>query len=105
CADRSFYVGSTSCEDVGDRVDEHNDDKFDGYTRSRRPVVLVWCEWCGDLRNAHELERKIKGWSRAKKQALVDRDWNKLQLLAKRARHPSRLAALAPQDDAKGGTS
>ncbi len=102
CADQSFYVGSTSYEDVGKRVDEHNDDKFDGYTHSRRPVVLVWSEWCSDLRNAQELERKIKGWGRAKKQALVERDWSKIQMLAKRpgARPPSRLATLAPQGDA-----
>jgi putative endonuclease len=108
CADDSFYVGSTSHDDVGRRVDEHNDDKFDGYTHSRRPVVLVWCEWCSDLRNAHELERKLKGWNRAKKQALVDRDWEQLKELAKRpgARRslslttPSRLASLAPQGDA-----
>ena len=106
CADKSFYVGSTSYNDVGTRVDEHNDGKFDGYTHSRRPVVLVWSEWCSDLRDAQVLERKIKGWRRAKKQALIERDWDKIEVLAKRpgARRPSRLprhkAGVAPQGDA-----
>jgi len=102
CSDRSYYVGSTSYDDVEIRVGEHNDGKFDGYTHSRRPVALVWAEQFLDLRDAQDCERRIKGWRREKKEALISRDWSAMKLLAKRpsARRPSRLASLAPQGDA-----
>ena len=74
CSDESYYVGSTSHEDVETRVGEHNEGKFDGYTAKRRPVALVWAEQCGDLRDAQMLERRIKGWRREKKEALIRRD-------------------------------
>src|SRR5688572_17936130 len=90
CADESYYAGSTSHEDVEARVWEHNEGVFDGYTSRRRPVTLVWAEWFDDLRDAHASERRLKGWSRAKKEALIARDYTKLQILAKR---PSRRPA------------
>ena len=102
CSDESYYVGSTSYDDVDTRVGEHSDGKFEGYTHTRRPVVLVWTEQFGDLRDAQDCERQVKGWRREKKEALIGKSWNALKLLAKRpsARRPSRLAALAPQGDA-----
>jgi putative endonuclease len=84
CADDSFYVGSTSHEDVNIRVAEHNDAKYIGYTSSRRPVYLVWSSWFNDLRDAHAMERQIKGWSRAKKMALIRGDSEALTRLSKR---------------------
>lgn len=84
CSDESFYVGSTSYEDVGQRVAEHNDAKFVGYTSYRRPVVLVWAKWFEDLRDAHDAERRLKGWSRAKKKALVDKDESRVIALSTR---------------------
>ncbi|HWA90157.1 MAG TPA: GIY-YIG nuclease family protein [Rhizomicrobium sp.] len=78
CADDSCYVGSTSHEDVGVRVAEHNDAKFVGYTSRRRPVSLVWSIFFEDLRDAHETERRIEGWSRRKKEALIAGDAQKL---------------------------
>jgi putative endonuclease len=102
CADGSFYVGSTSYDDVGIRVGEHNDGRFEGYTHSRRPVTLVWAEKFGDLRDARNVNAGFKGWRREKKEALVRRDWIALQLLSKRsgARRPSRAALRPPQGDA-----
>jgi putative endonuclease len=82
CSD--LYVGSTSHSDVEVRVDEHNDGKFWGYTMSRRPVKLLWAEWFGDLRAAHARERQLKGWSRVKKLALVDRNTDKLKDASRR---------------------
>jgi Predicted endonuclease containing a URI domain len=95
CADQSYYVGSTSLADIDDRVCEHNDGKYGGYTATRRPVVLVWCDWFQDIRQAQDTERRIKGWSRAKKEALIQSDWKSLRNLAKRpaARPPSRPGA------------
>jgi len=92
CADGSYYVGSTSYEEVNKRVDEHNDTRYIGYTMSRRPVSLVWSRHFDDLRDAHATERRIKGWSRAKKLALISGDESKLKKLAQR-----RAGKSAPQ--------
>ena len=102
CSDDSYYVGSTSYEEIAVRVGEHNESRYGGYTAKRRPVTLVWSEWCNDLQDAHVLERRIKGWRREKKEALIRHDWAALPSLASRpsARRPSRLAALVPQGDA-----
>jgi predicted GIY-YIG superfamily endonuclease len=61
CSDNSYYVGSTSYDDVDVRVGEHNDGRFEGYTHSLRPVELVWAEQFFDLRDAQACERRIKG--------------------------------------------
>jgi putative endonuclease len=84
CSDGSFYVGSTSHNDMNIRVNEHNEARYVGYTSSRRPVSLVWSKWFNDLRGAHATERQIKGWSRAKKMALIDGNSEALTQLSKR---------------------
>jgi putative endonuclease len=84
CSDDGFYVGSTSYDDVSLRVAERNDARYIGYTTSRRPVNLVWSKWFDDLRGAHAMERQLKGWSRAKKMALIDSDSEALAQLSKR---------------------
>jgi putative endonuclease len=113
CADKSFYVGSTSYDDIEIRVAEHNDARYVGYTTSRQPVVLVWSKWFDDLRDAHATERRLKGWSRAKKIALIADDEAKLKKLAeRRTSKPARqqeeltkrqLAALAHKIGARKG--
>ena len=61
-----------------------------GYTWSRRPVVLVWSEHFDQITDAIAVERQIKGWGRAKREALIRRDWASLQKLAeRRAGRPS----------------
>jgi putative endonuclease len=102
CADKSYYVGSTSYDDVAIRVGEHNDGRFEGYTHSRRPVTLVWAERFEDLRQAQECERRIKGWRREKKEALARRDFAALPLLSKRpgARRHSKADSRLLQIDA-----
>ena len=89
CSDGSFYVGSTSYDDVSVRVAEHNEARYFGYTSSRRPVSLAWSKWFHDLRSAHAMERRLKGWSRAKKLALISGDSDALvKLSRRRARKP-----------------
>jgi putative endonuclease len=83
-SDRSYYIGSTSYKDVLMRVAEHNDAKYIGYTAVRRPVALIWAQWFDDLREAHAKERQLKGWSRAKKEALIAGDVTELKLSARR---------------------
>jgi putative endonuclease len=83
CADGSYYVGSAR-NDLERRVAEHQAGVYQGYTSAKRPVHLVWSEYFDQIRDAIAAERKIKGWSRAKKEALIRGDWIKIKLLARR---------------------
>ena len=80
CADGTYYVGQTS--EVERRVGEHQQGVVRGYTYSRRPVELVWCEAFEERAQVTEAERVVKGWSRAKKEALIARNWDRLKQFA-----------------------
>ena len=84
CADGSYYVGSTRGESVEKRVGEHQNGTYPGYTSRRRPVTLVWSEHFENPTEAVLTERRLKGWSRAKKEALIRDDWPTVQALARR---------------------
>jgi len=84
CADGSFYVGSATGDDLTLRVTQHQAGTFEGYTSLRKPVDLVWSEYFDRITDAIATERKIKGWSRAKKEALIKGDWALIQRLSKR---------------------
>jgi putative endonuclease len=84
CADASYYVGSATGDDLTVRVTQHNSGYYDGYTSTRRPVRLVWSEHFDRITDAIAVERQLKGWSRAKKEALIRGDWSSVQLFAKR---------------------
>ena len=82
CADASYYVGHT--EDLEYRLAQHLAGTFvTCYTYKRRPVHLVWSQVFDTRIEALEAERRIKGWSRAKKQALIGGDWGKINRLAR----------------------
>jgi putative endonuclease len=90
CADGSYYVGTTRTS-LEIRVAQHNAGTYGGYTKSRRPVELVFSQWFERITDAIENERKLKRWSRAKKDAFMRGDFNFLRQLAKRkSTHPSR---------------
>ena len=82
CADGSYYVGHT--EDVEQRVAEHESGAGRGYTATRRPVRVVFTEEFPSREEAIAAEIQIKGWSRSKKEALIQRDWTALTRLARR---------------------
>jgi predicted GIY-YIG superfamily endonuclease len=82
CRDGSYYVGHT--DDLEKRMGEHDDGLSDGYTARRRPVELVFVDEFSTREETIERERQLKGWSRAKKEALIRRDWDELQRLARR---------------------
>jgi putative endonuclease len=84
CADDSYYVGCATGDDLSKRVAEHEVGAYRGYTFTRRPLQLVWSERFDRITDAIAVERKIKGWSRAKKKALIRGDWSEIKLLAKR---------------------
>ena len=84
CRDGSYYIGSATGEDLTPRIAQHQSGAFAGYTSTRLPVKLVWSEYFTQITDAIATERKIKGWSRAKKQALVKDDWDSIVRLSKR---------------------
>ena len=69
--------------------------------RSRRPIELAWSQEFATLQEAFAVERQLKGWGRAKKQALVAGDWDGVQVLARKLceRSFDTLAAPATQDE------
>ena len=69
CADGSYYTGHT--RNLGVRLAEHESGLVPGYTKLRRPVRLVFAEELRTRAEALKRERQIKGWSRAKKEALI----------------------------------
>jgi putative endonuclease len=82
CSDVSYYTGVTN--NVEKRLVEHNSgDSVTSYTFKRRPVELVYYQQFNDIKQAIELEKQIKGWSRRKKEALINKDWEKLKLYSK----------------------
>src|SRR3978361_1385015 len=83
CADGSYYTGSAR-RGLEQRVNEHNAGARDGYTAKRRPVVLVFSQWFERVTDAIAAERQIRGWSRAKKEALIRGDFEGLRSLSKR---------------------
>lgn len=84
CSDGSYYVGSTKADSLDRRLSEHNSGSHGGYTAARRPVVLVWSQQFDRIDDAFFLERQLKGWSRAKKEALIRGDWEALPALSRR---------------------
>ncbi len=69
CADGTYYIGHT--DNLEARLAEHNHGQIPGYTSTRRPVELVWNDTFPSRIEALAAERKIKGWSRARKAALM----------------------------------
>ena len=70
CADKTLYVGIT--RDLKRRVHEHNNTKRCRYTRTRRPVKLVYKERKPNYGAAIKREIEIKGFTRKKKLELID---------------------------------
>ena len=83
CADGSFYIGITRTA-LEARIAQHNAGALGGYTATRRPVTLVFSQWFDRITDAIENERKLKKWSRAKKEAFIRGDFVALRQLAAR---------------------
>ena len=85
CADGSLYCGSTRKE-METRLSEHQNGHFENsYTYRRRPVHLLWCEQFVNITDAVDCERRLKGWSRAKKLAMIGENWTEVSRLARNA--------------------
>jgi putative endonuclease len=96
CADGSYYVGSTF--DLERRLFQHGTDtEGAAYTRSRRPVELVWAGWFDSIRAAYAFEKQVQGWSRAKREALIEERYADLPELAHAPNRVEWLARSAPR--------
>jgi putative endonuclease len=79
CADGSYYIGFTR-RSLDERVSEHARGLIKGcYAESRLPVELVFSEYYERVDEAVAAERRIKGWSRAKKEAMLRGDFVALE--------------------------
>ncbi|MBV8582005.1 MAG: GIY-YIG nuclease family protein [Candidatus Eremiobacteraeota bacterium] len=84
CRDNSYYIGVTS--DVEVRLAQHARGMvLTCYTFERRPVTLVYSAAFRTAAEAIRWEKQIKGWSRAKKSALIRGDWDAIKTLARPA--------------------
>ncbi|MEX2229022.1 MAG: GIY-YIG nuclease family protein [Dehalococcoidia bacterium] len=81
CSDGSYYTGHT--EALEPRLAEHRLGMASAWTRNRLPVRLVWSEAFETREEALAAERQIKGWSRAKKEALIAGEWDLLRKLSR----------------------
>ena len=81
CADGRYYVGSTRGP-LELRLAQHDDGTFDGFTAGRRPVALVYQERFDRITDAIAAERRIKSWRRAKKEALIAGNRDRLRDLS-----------------------
>jgi putative endonuclease len=81
CADGSYYTGHT--DDLEKRLAEHHSGKIAGYTATRGPLTLVFTEAFLTREEALACERRIKGWSRRKKEAMMRGHWAEVSRLAR----------------------
>jgi len=89
CADGSLYTGSATGDNLSRRVAEHQTGVLHRVHFTRRPVTLVWSQHFDRITDAIAAERRLKGWSRAKKEALIRGDWDRISVLsARRAGKP-----------------
>jgi putative endonuclease len=85
CSDKSYYTGITN--DMERRFFEHSEGLIKTcYTYKRRPLKLVFCETFHDVNQAIAFEKQVKGWRRAKKEAIISGNWDLLPELAKTAK-------------------
>ncbi|WP_454047225.1 GIY-YIG nuclease family protein [Chryseobacterium sp. Marseille-Q8038] len=81
CSDNSYYTGVTN--DIELRLSQHQAGKFpESYTYKRRPVQLVFFYLFNDIIQAIAFEKQVKGWSRKKKEAIINDNWDKLRELS-----------------------
>lgn len=80
CANGAYYTGST--KNLEKRLNEHNAGLGANYTRKHLPVKLVYYEEFMNIEDAFLREKQIQRWSRKKKEALINRNLNKLKKLS-----------------------
>ena len=87
CRGGYFYTGHT--ENLETRIAQHQAGSAKGFASGHLPVELVWAQEFASRYEALQAERQIKGWSRAKRMALIRRDWASISNAAKSKSSPS----------------
>jgi putative endonuclease len=81
CSDGSYYTGITNNPER--RLEEHSVGlNKTSYTFSCRPLEMIYCERFCDYSLAIRWEKRIKNWSRKKKEALIENNWDQLKIEA-----------------------
>ncbi len=82
CSDSSYYTGVTS--NLEKRMKQHEEGAFPYcYTFDKRPLQLMFYREFDNNLEAIAFEKRVKGWSRAKKEALISGDIAKLKELSR----------------------
>ena len=81
CSDGSYYTGHT--DNLEHRIGTHQSGELPGYTLHRRPLSLAYSQECVTREEALSAELQIKGWSRAKKEAMFRGDWAQVSRLSR----------------------
>ena len=99
CSDGTYYTGHT--DDLEHRMAQHMVGATGGYTATRQPVERVWSSEFATRYEALSAERQIKGWSKAKKEELIQGDWAAIQRLARRrgSFETAQTSSSPPQDE------
>jgi putative endonuclease len=83
CSDGTYYTGVTN--NLERRLAEHDSGlNPKAYTHGRRPVKLAWSQVFSDPMQAIAIEKKVKDWSRKKKEALIEQNWDELKALSRK---------------------
>ena len=82
CSDGTYYVGSTWS--LERRLDQHEKGLGAEYTKRRLPVELVYAAEFESIADAFNWEKRLQGWSRAKREAVIRGDWSALPALSKK---------------------
>ena len=80
CSDDSYYTGSTKYLEL--RIAQHQNGQGANHTKKRLPVSLVYYEVFDRIDEAFYREKQIQGWSRKKKEAIINDKWEKLKGLS-----------------------
>lgn len=84
CSDGSYYTGST--RNLETRLWLHQQGLGAEYTKHRLPVVLAYAYEFERVTDAFAMEKRVQGWSRKKREALISGDYDALPKLASRAK-------------------
>ena len=103
CANGQYYVGSTT--DLDKRLQEHQAGLGAKFTSKHLPVKLVYKEEYSSIEMAFSRERQLHGWSRAKKEALIKGEYDRLSSLASSAPAVPVLRQAQEPHDVEGSPS
>ncbi len=101
CCDNSYYVGST--KNLKTRLSQHQEGIGANYTSKRLPVKLVYCEEYDNVADAFYREKQVQGWSRRKREALINGTPELLPMLAKKVFDRSKIDKVNLVDGELGG--